>query len=180
MSDIVEAGQNEDVSNRRNFLKWLWIALGIVAIGELIGAAPAQLSPPVQPDGRPSAEAARDYIERALQGETPSFEWVHTKGNGEDVPCEIRLVAMPAGDHMHVRGSLVDISERRRSERELAQYRDRLEALVEERSAELVMAQRELLRSERLAAIGELTGTVSHELRNPLGTISTSFGLLRS
>ena len=37
MSDIVEAGQNEDVSNRRNFLKWLWIALGIVAVGELIG-----------------------------------------------------------------------------------------------------------------------------------------------
>jgi signal transduction histidine kinase len=35
-------------------------------------------------------------------------------------------------------------------------------------------AQHELLRNERLAALGKLTATVSHELRNPLGTIRTS------
>ena len=35
-------------------------------------------------------------------------------------------------------------------------------------------AQHELLRSERLATLGQLTATVSHELRNPLGTIRTS------
>jgi signal transduction histidine kinase len=32
-------------------------------------------------------------------------------------------------------------------------------------------AEEELLRKERLANLGELTGTVSHELRNPLGTL---------
>jgi signal transduction histidine kinase len=32
----------------------------------------------------------------------------------------------------------------------------------------------ELLRKERLATLGQLTGTVSHELRNPLGAIRTS------
>jgi signal transduction histidine kinase len=40
--------------------------------------------------------------------------------------------------------------------------------------ARLERAQDELLRNERLAALGQLTGTVSHELRNPLGTIRTT------
>ncbi len=34
------------------------------------------------------------------------------------------------------------------------------------------------MRNERLAAIGQLTGTVSHELRNPLGTIRSSFAII--
>lgn len=37
----------------------------------------------------------------------------------------------------------------------------------------------ELTRSERLAAIGQLTATVSHELRNPLGTLATSVAVLQ-
>jgi PAS domain S-box-containing protein len=71
-----------------------------------------------------------------------------------------------------------DITARKRAEEELARHRERLEALVEERSRELQEAQQELVRSERLAAIGQLTGTVSHELRNPLGTIRSSFAIV--
>jgi len=37
----------------------------------------------------------------------------------------------------------------------------------------------ELLRKERLAAMGQLTGTVAHELRNPLGAITMSLGAIR-
>jgi len=71
-----------------------------------------------------------------------------------------------------------DITARKRTEEELAGHRERLEEIVEERSKELGEAQRELVRSERLAAIGQLTGTVSHELRNPLGTIRSSFAIV--
>jgi signal transduction histidine kinase len=71
-----------------------------------------------------------------------------------------------------------DITARRRTEEELAGHRERLEELVEERTKELGEAQRELVRNERLAAIGQLTGTVSHELRNPLGTIRSSFAIV--
>ena len=39
--------------------------------------------------------------------------------------------------------------------------------------------QEELARNERLAAIGQITATVSHELRNPLGTLVTSADVLR-
>jgi len=45
---------------------------------------------------------------------------------------------------------------------------------VEERTAELEAAQAELVRKERLATLGQLTATVAHELRNPLGTVRGS------
>ena len=71
-----------------------------------------------------------------------------------------------------------DISERQRAQEELARHRDRLEELVGERTRELEATQQALLRKERLAALGQLTASVSHELRNPLGTIRTSFYLI--
>lgn len=56
--------------------------------------------------------------------------------------------------------------------RDLAQ-RDLVESLEQ-----LDKAQRELASSARLAAIGQITATVSHELRNPLGTLVTSSEIL--
>ncbi len=46
-----------------------------------------------------------------------------------------------------------------------------LERRVELRTAELRAAQEEILRKERLSALGQLTATVAHELRNPLSSI---------
>jgi PAS domain S-box-containing protein len=68
----------------------------------------------------------------------------------------------------------VDISERKRIERELAQYRQHLEAMVQARTQALEEAQNELVKREKLAVLGQLTATVSHELRNPLGVIRSS------
>jgi PAS domain S-box-containing protein len=39
---------------------------------------------------------------------------------------------------------------------------------------EMKQAQAELVRQERLSALGQLTATVAHEIRNPLGTVRTS------
>lgn len=60
---------------------------------------------------------------------------------------------------------------RQRAEEALRRHRDRLEEMVEERTQELKEAQEALIRRERLATLGQLTATVSHELRNPLGAI---------
>ncbi len=63
---------------------------------------------------------------------------------------------------------------RDRADQQLKKYQDHLERMVEERTARLEIAQKELVKSERMATLGKLTATVSHELRNPLGTIKSS------
>jgi PAS domain S-box-containing protein len=65
-----------------------------------------------------------------------------------------------------------DITERKRAEEKIQQVNVLLEQRVEERTRELREAQEKLVRKERLAVLGELAGSVSHELRNPLGIIS--------
>jgi signal transduction histidine kinase len=107
----------------------------------------------------------------------------HSRANGEIIEQQMRDGRwMEIREHRTHMGGIVqfrrDITARKRTEEELARHRERLEELVKERSRELDEAQRDLVRSERLAAIGQLTGTVSHELRNPLGTIRSSFAIV--
>ena len=51
---------------------------------------------------------------------------------------------------------------------------------VEIRTSELRLAQEKIVRSEKLAALGQLAGGVGHELRNPLGVISNAVYFLKS
>ena len=44
---------------------------------------------------------------------------------------------------------------------------------------ELKDLQKKLIRSEQLAQIGELSAAIAHEIRNPLGAINTSVGILK-
>ncbi|GEM_PF-4111219 len=67
-----------------------------------------------------------------------------------------------------------DITVRKEQECELRKYRNSLEAQVQDRTRELNEAQKELVKQERLALLGQLNATVSHEIRNPLGTIANA------
>jgi len=52
------------------------------------------------------------------------------------------------------------------------EYAKNLEKLVQERTRELKEAQEQLLKAERLAAIGEVAAMVGHDMRNPLTGIA--------
>lgn len=54
-----------------------------------------------------------------------------------------------------------------------------LEARVADRTQELREAQEKLIRHEKLAVLGQLAGSVGHELRNPLGVINNAIYFLR-
>ncbi len=75
--------------------------------------------------------------------------------------------------------SLIDITGRKKMEQTLQEYNLRLEQQVEARTRELRDAQEQLVRKERLAVLGELAGSVGHELRNPLGIISGAIYYLK-
>lgn len=72
----------------------------------------------------------------------------------------------------------LEMEERQRAEEALQTLNGDLERRVDARTAELRAAQEELIRKERLAALGQLIGTVSHELRNPLSTLKSALFLM--
>lgn len=80
----------------------------------------------------------------------------------------------PDGNIQYFDGILEDITKRRHAEAELERYRNNLEKMVNERTFQLKQTQNELVKKEKMAVLGQLTATVSHELRNPLGVIRTS------
>jgi signal transduction histidine kinase len=55
---------------------------------------------------------------------------------------------------------------------QVKEYAQHLEEKVEERTQQLKEVQQQLLKSERLAAIGELAAMIGHDLRNPLTGIA--------
>jgi signal transduction histidine kinase len=60
----------------------------------------------------------------------------------------------------------------REARKKLEDYANLLEERVEQRTLELRKSQGQLLKSQRLAVIGELAGMVGHDLRNPLTSIA--------
>ena len=95
----------------------------------------------------------------------------------------IELIATPVKDKdgkvVAALELAVDITERKQLQKKLGDYSQRLEEIVQKRTEELKKTQAELMKSERLAAIGELAGMVGHDLRNPLTGIKNSAYFLK-
>ncbi|HET7755776.1 MAG TPA: PAS domain S-box protein, partial [Steroidobacteraceae bacterium] len=107
---------------------------------QLLQVGPADLSPAQQPDGESSAERARAFIARALEGESQLFEWSHCNAAGREIICEVRLVRLPSGSRRLLRGSIADISERKRNERVAATEREVFEQITRNAPLQEVLA----------------------------------------
>ena len=80
--------------------------------------------------------------ESVKRGELPDFHKVLRRKDGVCIDVMLRTIAFPDG---RVLGMCVDVTEQRRAEAEVAKYRKDLELLVEERTAALQAANRQLL-----------------------------------
>ena len=107
---------------------------------QLLQVGAVERSPTLQPDGTPSNDLARTYTQKALAGEPQVYEWVLYDGFGREVTCEVRLVRLPSGSRRLVRGSIADISERKRAERLAAAEREVFAQLTENAPLSAVLA----------------------------------------
>ena len=57
---------------------------------------PNDVSPPYQPDGVDSMEAANNKIAQAFRNGSNKFEWMHRRKNGEDFYADVLLTVCPA------------------------------------------------------------------------------------
>lgn len=71
------------------------------------------------------------------------------------------------------------VIERKRVEEEIYRLNQSLEAEVMKRTKALLEAQEELVRKEKLSMLGQVAGSVGHELRNPLGVMSNAVYFLQ-
>jgi diguanylate cyclase (GGDEF)-like protein/PAS domain S-box-containing protein len=81
----------------------------------LLASGPDKISPAQQPDGA-SFGRPRGFIEGALAGDAPVFEWMHCDSTGLNIPCEVRFVRLPSSNRRLIRASITDITERRRAD----------------------------------------------------------------
>ena len=75
------------------------------------------VSPPTQPDGRLSTAALASWVQAAVDGGLPRFDWVSCRPDGGLVTCEVTLVRLPSTDGVLIRGSLLDVTGRREAQR---------------------------------------------------------------
>jgi PAS domain S-box-containing protein len=97
---------------------------------QLLLYGPFDFCPKYQPNGANSNLSMRAKIQEAVNGGTPVFEWVYLNSQQQEIPCEVRLLLLPTSGELLIRGSITDITERRRAQLALAESEEKYRSLT--------------------------------------------------
>ena len=86
---------------------------------EFISQGPWDVSPDLQPDGRASAEKAKEMIETAMRDGSCFFEWTHKRMNGEDFSATVLLSRIKQGEKTFIQATVRDITRQKQLEQQL-------------------------------------------------------------
>jgi PAS domain S-box-containing protein len=133
--------------------------------------------------GRPSyAESFRYLAERGEFGsadleaelrrslDDPSREMRYERTRPDGRVMEVRRNQVPGGGFVVI---FSDITERKRAEEAIRTARDAAETALRELQA----AQASLVHAQKMAALGQLTAGIAHEIKNPLNFVNNFAGL---
>jgi PAS domain S-box-containing protein len=153
---------------------------GASSLDEFTALGPWDISPERQPDGRLSSEKIPELIATTMREGSYHYDWEFQKLDGRPFPGVVLMTRMEVDGEVFFLASVRDISERKKAEEEIRKLNEGLEARVQERTRQLLGAQEELVRKEKLAVLGQVAGSVGHELRNPLGVMSNAVYFLQT
>ena len=127
----------------------------------------------------PYREAHNEYIENYLRSGIRKIigigrEVIGQRKDGTTFPIHVAVSEVAVEDRRIFTGIVRDISDVKEAERQLAELNNELELRFRQRTAELREAQAELLAKEKLATLGQVSGGIAHEIRNPLNAVKSS------
>ena len=117
----------------------------------------------------------RQAVKQAADGETIQFLATHRTSDGIERIIDFRVT--PVTDEKGKVALIVpeghDITDLKQAEAELRQAKEQAETALEK----LTMTQQQLVVSEKMASLGQLTAGIAHEIKNPLNFVNNFAGL---
>ena len=104
--------------------------LGFSDKKNLIGLGIADITPPVQADGRNSADAAESFVQAARLHGAATSEWLYRRYGGEVFPADVQLATFHFNGERVVQATVRDITARKHTEAALRDSERRMADII--------------------------------------------------